>query len=401
MLVRDLFSLTTALLNLGDKLAWLSVLRAPYCGLILDDLLILSDCAEGIIYQQLSDANALAKLSADGRFRAEHLHHCLQGVFANQGRFDFVELLSYALQQLGISQSLTAIEVMIKDQFLQIIYECESQQLLNISAIEAALADLYAPSENARLKLMTIHQAKGLEFDTVIIPSLGRTPATDKSPIMQLKVFADNSLLLAPIKSSFAADESGTYRYLKFINSQQNKFETMRLLYVAMTRARRNLHLLGEANKSGKAAANSLLALLFPFYQKDFEQLPEPNIQTNLEPEVINPPKLQRFKHLKTPPKITTKIRGEALEYQPNFERLFKSLLGTLLHQYYEFGLFSPSITNISARLIELGTPNSEILCKIGLIKMKREIHEKTLYFASGGRAGVVELPKPFAGGGV
>jgi hypothetical protein len=28
-------------------------------------------------------------------------------------------------------------------------------------------------------------------------------------------------------------NESGTYTYLKFIESQQDKFETMRLLYVA------------------------------------------------------------------------------------------------------------------------------------------------------------------------
>jgi ATP-dependent exoDNAse (exonuclease V) beta subunit len=50
------------------------------------------------------------------------------------------------------------------------------------------------------------------------------------------------------------------------ISYQQDKFETMRLLYVAMTRAKSNLHLLGAVNKSGKSIKGSFLHLLMPFY---------------------------------------------------------------------------------------------------------------------------------------
>lgn len=357
LLTRDLFSLTKALMHLGDKLAWLSVLRSPFCGLILDDLLILSKSDERIIYQQLNDKKTLSKLSQDGQMRAQHLHNCLQGVIDNQGRFNFVELLIYALQQLGITAGLSTLETMIKDQFLQIIYECESQQLLNIATIEAALAELYAPSENARVKLMTIHQSKGLEFDTVIMPSLGAIPANDKPPIMHIKTFADDSLLLAPIKSALESDESITYQYLKFVDAQQNKFETMRLLYVGMTRAKQNLHLLGAVNQSGKAAAKSLLALLMEFYQKRFTKLPKSDIEATIEAQA---PKLQRFKQLIAPIN-KPQNRGENIQYQHNFERLFKSVLGTLVHQYYQQEFFTPSTQNLNARLIEIGTPPKKI----------------------------------------
>ncbi len=182
-----------------------------YCGLVLDDLLVFSKDDERIIYQQLSDLELLAKLSDDGQKRAQHLHHCLSDVLDNQGRFHFVELLSHALQQLGISTNLSPTEVMIKDQFLQIISDCEQQQLLNIETIDAKLDDLYAPSVQAQVKLMTIHQAKGLEFDTVIILGLGRLSRGDDTMMMHIKEFADQSLLLAPIKSTFEQKQNNTY----------------------------------------------------------------------------------------------------------------------------------------------------------------------------------------------
>jgi ATP-dependent exoDNAse (exonuclease V) beta subunit len=172
-----------------------------------------------------------------------------------------------------------------------------------------------------------------------------------------MKEFSDQSLLLAPIKSSLDTDEGQTYTYLKFVEAQQNKFETVRLLYVAMTRAKHQLHLLGHVNQNHQVAKKSLLALLIPFYQNTFDQIPASQAQTETPNQA---PSLQRLKQIITPP-IKEQELGETLEYQQNFERLFKSLLGTLIHQYYEQGLFDPSADNIKARLLEIGTPLDEI----------------------------------------
>jgi ATP-dependent exoDNAse (exonuclease V) beta subunit len=357
LLTRDLFSLARALMHLGDKLAWLSVLRSPWCGLTLNDILILSAEDSPIIYAQLTNEKTLAQLSQDGQKRAQHLQLCLQKVLDNQGRFNFVELLTFAIDQLGITRALSQSDTLIKDQFLSIVNTCEQQQSLDIETIKAALDELYAPSEKASVKLMTIHQSKGLEFDTVIMPGLGRGARNDDSPIMHMKEFSDQSLLLAPIKSSLDTDEGQTYTYLKFIEAQQNKFETMRLLYVAMTRAKHQLHLLGHVNQNHQTLKKSLLALLMPFYQNLFDQIPISHTQVEAPNQA---PSLQRLKQIETPP-IKEQEPGEILEYQQNFERLFKSLLGTLIHQYYERGLFDPSADNIKARLLEIGTPLNEI----------------------------------------
>jgi hypothetical protein len=57
----------------------------------------------------------------------------------NQGRFNFVELLTFAIDQLGISRSLSQADTLIKDQFLSIVNTCEQQQSLDIETIKAAL----------------------------------------------------------------------------------------------------------------------------------------------------------------------------------------------------------------------------------------------------------------------
>ena len=357
LLTRDLFSLTKALLHLGDKLAWLSILRAPWCGLVLDDLLVLSESEECTIYQQLSDENMLARLSKDGQKRAQHLHHCLQDAINNQGRFLFVELLTHSINQLGLrNDALSNTELAIKNEFLKIVHHCETQQMLNVTTIQSAMKDLYAPSDKASVKLMTIHSSKGLEFDSVIIPGLGKGTRSDNKPIIQLHEFSNQSLLLAPIKSATEKDENQTYQYLRFIESQQSRFEMMRLLYVAMTRTKSQLHLLGAVNASGNSAKGSFLHLLMPFFAQYFDNIE----QTPDSQQVPEAPLLTRFSHLATP-NSKTQEQGESIEYQQNFERLFKSALGTLVHQYYEQQHFSPSIENVRARLVEIGTPTQEI----------------------------------------
>jgi ATP-dependent exoDNAse (exonuclease V) beta subunit len=100
---------------------------------------------------------------------------------------------------------------------------------------------------------MTIHKAKGLEFDTVIVAGLGRLERLDDRPLVLFHEWGDADRverLIAPIPEqsgpeSAAKDE--LYDYLRKIESRKSNLERVRLLYVAATRARKNLYLLGHA----------------------------------------------------------------------------------------------------------------------------------------------------------
>ncbi|MDC9726524.1 MAG: UvrD-helicase domain-containing protein [Candidatus Thioglobus sp.] len=348
---RDLIALSRAILSLGDKLAWLAVLRAPWCGLLLADILTIAEVEHQVVFEALDQPDFLQTLSSDGVNRAQALHASLLSAVDNQSRFSTLQRLEFAIQQLCPQQSLTEKQRMIKRQFLAIIHECEVLGQLNIQTINQQLDELYAPSTPSTVKLMTIHQAKGLEFDVVIIPGLGRAPRANQSPIIQLHEFVDQSLLLAPIKSYQAKNPSRTYQYLQQFESRQGHFESMRLLYVAMTRAKSDIHLLATLNSNNKASSNTFLKLLEPLLKHQFDAAPAVEEDLDVTPEALQ---LHRY----TTPLTSSHYAHEAHEVaniNNSIDLGYKSLLGTFVHQCFELDAFELDKDVLDARLIELG----------------------------------------------
>jgi ATP-dependent exoDNAse (exonuclease V) beta subunit len=117
---------------------------------------------------------------------------------------------------------------------------------------------------------MTIHNAKGLEFDTVILPHLERkSPNDDKQLLLWMerpRPGQHNALLIAPIHATGNANDS-IYDYIKRQHAIKSDYESARLLYVATTRAKKRLHLFfslqQDKGKISEPAANSLLDKLW------------------------------------------------------------------------------------------------------------------------------------------
>ena len=354
LFTRDLLSLTRALLSLADRLAWLSILRAPWCGLNLKDLLAFSDSIDKTIFSQLIDDDIVKYLSADGAVRSRHLFLAIEEAIYCEGKFSFVERFSYALSQLCNEIELSEQEKSIRSQFLSLLNHCELNQGLDIKTIEMMVKDLFAPSKSAPIKLMTIHQAKGLEFDTVIIPGLGKKGKSDSLALMQIQEFSNKNILLAPIKSSYEDSESKTYLYLQYLQKQQTHFELMRVLYVAMSRAKDKIHLLGGVSKTGKAVSGSLLSFLSHYFQKSIDDIP---IQDTSIPVEASLPKLQRNKSLST---VSNRGGGDITQSKnlpSNVNLIYQSALGSIVHYFLEHSLFEPSFESIDARFREFGLP--------------------------------------------
>ena len=283
--VQDLTTLTRALFHPADRIAWLALLRAPWCGLTLADLTALAGedhrAALCTPWTLMNDETRVKNLSADGARRLTRVRGILHDFIQSRRRVPAARWIEGAWLALG-GPACVADRAGLEDAqaYLRLLETLEeSGDIMDFSALEESVAKLFAAPDvqaDARLQLMTIHKAKGLEFDVVIVPGLGRTPRRNETQLLQWqerpRAHGGSELLLAPIRE--AGDESDPiYRYLDALEKLKGGHEDARLLYVAATRAKSRLHLVGQidaaADKPGPRGG-SLLARLWPAVAGEF-----------------------------------------------------------------------------------------------------------------------------------
>ena len=279
--VTDLFNLLRALLDLTDRLSWLSLLRAPWCGLTLGDLLVVAGehgkDSRISIWSRIKQDQVIACLSDDGKNRLANIKAVLERAIYHRCRQPLREWLEGIWLQLGGPATLVADTEHLEVQaFLNLLEQHQTAGgLKNIADFMRALQRLYAPASSEKehnLHIMTIHKAKGLEFDHVLLPGLDRRPAGNAQELLlwheRVARCGDAQLILAPI-SARSDEQNLVYQYVKSEQSIKEKLESLRLIYVATTRAIKGLTLLGclkKTDKSGEFAAPSSGSLLHPVW---------------------------------------------------------------------------------------------------------------------------------------
>jgi ATP-dependent exoDNAse (exonuclease V) beta subunit len=298
--VLDALALARALLNPQDRVAWLGVLRAPWCGLSLDDLHRIAGNDDPESHPRTLPeliAERLTLLSEEGRLAAGRVLDTLASAPALSAANPTASLGSW-LEQIWLRLGGPACVDAAARANLDLLWSCLDRlpggeaDLLG-PGLDAALDKLTAlpdpgASGDCGVQLMTVHKSKGLEFEVVIVPEMQAAVARGSRRMLTwLERGLEHGLaepgesgeitefLVAPLQPK-GADRGNAKEWVDRVYRQRESQETRRILYVAATRAREELHLFARPackEKDGEFTlvepVNSLLATAWPALEEE------------------------------------------------------------------------------------------------------------------------------------
>jgi ATP-dependent helicase/nuclease subunit A len=270
--ITDLIQLLRFLDNTTDELALAAVLRSPLCG-ISDNALLALRCAPRVTEEQiparLRRRNLLRALQThrDIRFIEEAEHTALdrglallESLIQKRNRYGIAELLRFAVAASELksviaanfdgSQRITNVEKLFRlaEQFEKTGYLIRDfvHYVEEFEAIGGREGEGQMDESANVVRLMTIHQAKGLEFPVVIVPDLHREPTRRDSSF----ILDRHKGLTVKIPDGRGRSARGAlFSDLRQRARWREEFEGMRLLYVAATRAKDRLILSGAVKQ--------------------------------------------------------------------------------------------------------------------------------------------------------
>jgi len=264
----DLIQLLRFLDNTTDEIALAAVLRSPLCGLS-DDALFALRCAPAKdevesgnrlqrrnLLRALSHHKDIAFIDEAERAEVERARCLLETLIQNRNRYSISELLRYAVRSGELlpviaanfdgAQRVANVEKLFRlaEQFEKsgnlirdFVRYVEEFEAIGGRESEGPIDE----SANV-VRLMTIHQSKGLEFPVVIIPELYREPPRTETAFVLDRHRGFTTQI--PDGRGYMV-RGALYNELRRRNQWREQFESMRLLFVAATRAQDRLILSG------------------------------------------------------------------------------------------------------------------------------------------------------------
>jgi len=286
--ITDLLALTRSLCHEIDRTAWLGLLHGPWVGLDWADILalVVNDSHRSLL-ELMEDEERLCQLSADGLRRVADFSETIRRHLGHAAALKLRERVERCWYALGGPGLLTA-----ADQLANVYLFFDVLEKIDTSGTIADVAELESLLDSERvssvagkecpLQIMTMHKSKGLQFDHVVLYGLGRaTRASHKSVLSWLSIpdGGDHDMIISPVGPRAEVENDPLHQFIESTESDKQRHELDRLLYVACTRAKKSLHLIGnvrtdaDGNMPKGPKSGSLLHRLWPAIGHEFEQI--------------------------------------------------------------------------------------------------------------------------------
>ena len=258
--VHDVINLLSVVEDPFDEIAMAGALRSPFFGVSDEGLFWLATTfQDGGLAAGLHRLDEIAKLSPLDRRRAVRALELLSRWRSMKDHVPMARLVAQMLDESGfeaavVCEFLGERKLANTRKIVRLARDFDRQGGFTLAEFVARLrADLEnEPREEqaattdesgASVRLMSIHQAKGLEFPIVVLPDLARA-SSNRSPLVACH--PDLGLVVRPPQSSPSAGESPgdsapesfAWRAYLTLERADDEQESLRLFYVAATRAR-------------------------------------------------------------------------------------------------------------------------------------------------------------------
>lgn len=389
--VLDALTLARALLNREDRVAWLGMLRAPWCGLSLADLhKLTSDDNPELLCRPVVELleERLPLLSDEGCRAADRVLRVMNTVPSLLTALPTAALgtqLEQVWLRLGGADCVDATAL----ENLELLWNSLDSlpnggpDLLS-NRLATALEKLTGKPDPAAeadwgVQLMTIHKSKGLEFEVVIVPELqagsGRSNGKLLSWLERGLAAPDDTgeiteFLVAPLPSK-GGDSGKAKQWVDRVYRAREAQETRRILYVATTRAREELHVFARLDYKTESngtltlcePSGSLILTAWPAMEEEVREQFEnwKADETEKEIETIAAADASNLLFMPASAKPTI-LRRLPIDYQPSgapglpFTQMQSDMVGpgdSRLYRRHEGGMISRALGNAVHALLE------------------------------------------------
>jgi len=270
--VTDLMSVCRWLANPADMVAALALLTGPWCGIALSSIsLLLAEHDERPLELMSALEKPPANINTEDLARLHHLREALSWAETKRDRLSLPVWIEQIWLRLGGAYTARTRDMRCVEALLSALRRAEQIGAgLDIGWLERELGGMAmeSPGDVDAVRIMTLHKAKGLEFDTVLMPYLHKRTRGLQGDLIRWHWHHKTQppgLLIAANDEIKTSDS--LYNYLSFLQKKKDREELKRLLYVGITRAKCQCILSGTLEWEGdnpppKPPAGSLLEVL-------------------------------------------------------------------------------------------------------------------------------------------